>query len=372
MKFILAIDSFKGCLTSEEAERAVETGVMRHCKNNADIIKIPMSDGGDGMLEAFNSALKGRVVNVPVHDPIMRKIVAKYCISADGNTAIIEMARAAGLMLLSEDERTPMISTTYGVGEMIVDAVNHGCRNFIVGLGGSATNDCGIGMLKALGCRFYDNGGRLVKECSGRMLSRIFGIDTSDVNPLLKQCRFQIASDVNNPLYGIDGAAYVYAPQKGASADDVKMLDLGLEHFSNIVKDFVGKDFSMSKGAGAAGGLGFVMKAFLDAEIHSGTEMLLDIVKFDDMIQDADYVITGEGSADAQTLMGKLPYGILSHSKAHGVPVVLMAGKVSDRQLLIDAGFDKVICINQDGMTEEEAMKKDVAISRLGNAVCVL
>ena len=344
-KIVIAIDSFKGCLTSKEANQAAAEGVRKTCPD-AEIVQIPVSDGGEGFLEAFHTAIGGTLVEVPVRDPLMRRMTAQYLLNED--TAVIEMAKASGLTLLTKEERNPLVATTYGTGQLVADAVRKGAKHIIVGLGGSATSDAGTGMLQALIDTFAKNG------------------SWDDIREL-KQVRFTIASDVRNPLCGETGAAHVFAPQKGATHDDVLALDERAKKFAEVSAKHFGYDRSEMTGAGAAGGLGYAFLQYLDADCKPGIQLLLDAIRFDDIIKDADLIITGEGSADRQTLMGKLPMGILTHSA--GIPVCLIAGRISDREELLKAGFTPVKCINTDDTPIEEAMRKEVAMRNIADTV---
>ena len=345
--FILAIDSFKGCLTSRKANQAAAEGISKVAPD-AHVVQIPVSDGGEGWLEAFRSAIGGEVVQVNVYDPLMRPIVAEYLVKDD--TAVIEIAKASGLTLLSPEERDPMRATSYGTGQLIVEAVRRGCHHIIVGLGGSATSDCGIGMIRAIIDAFAKNG-------------------TWDDVQELDDVRFTIATDVTNPLCGENGAAYVFAPQKGATPDMVADLDARAKRFAEASASHFGYDRQNEAGAGAAGGLGYAFLQYMNTDCRSGIDLLLDAVHFDDLLAEADLVITGEGSADRQTLMGKLPYGVLQRAKPHQVPVHLIAGRVADRQALLDAGFARVDCINPPGITLEEAMKPTTAMKHISQTV---
>ena len=336
MKVIIAIDSFKGCLTSREANEAAAEGIRRTWPD-AEIMEVTVSDGGEGYMEAFRDAIGGRLEEITVRDPLMRPIKAKYLLQND--LAVIEIAQACGLSLLTKEERNPMVATSYGTGELVADAVSKGAKHIIVGLGGSATSDAGVGMLKALNDVLSDG--------------------TRNGIEALKDIRFTIASDVKNPLYGEKGAAHVFAPQKGATPEMVLRLDEQARAFAQRSARALGYDRSQMAGAGAAGGLGYAFLQYLDAESMSGIQLLLDTIRFKETVKDADLVITGEGSADRQTLMGKLPMGILEQS-GH-VPVFLIAGRISDRKELLDAGFARVECINPPGLSLEEAMRKEVA-----------
>ena len=346
-KIIVAIDSFKGCLTSAEANLAAAEGVLLS-RGDAQSIQIPVSDGGEGFLSAFQHALGGELVEIPVRDPLMRRITAKYLI--DGTTAVIEMAQASGLTLLLDEERNPMRTTSYGTGQLVVDAVRRGCKHIIVGLGGSATSDCGIGMIRAI----------IDSLAKGGSWDDISGLD--DV-------RFTIATDVTNPLCGPEGAAHVFAPQKGATPEMVQQLDSIAQHFADLSAKHFGFDRQNEPGAGAAGGLGYAFLQYMNAGCRSGIELLLEAVGFESLLQEASLVITGEGSADRQTLMGKLPFGILQSAKRHQVPVALIAGRIGDRQQLLDAGFAHVECINPPGLPLEEAMKPEVAQQNIKSTV---
>lgn len=343
-KVILAMDSFKGCMSSVEANRAAADGV-RSVWPGAEDLEVPVSDGGEGFLEAFRAAIGGELVTIPVKDPLLRNISARYLLN--GETAVVEIAEAIGLTLLSPEERNPMTASSYGVGQLVADAVKRGARHIIVGLGGSATSDAGKGMLKALTDAFG--------QCSLAVSA-----STAPAAPAIPlSIRFTIATDVDNPLYGENGAAQVFGPQKGATPEMVHFLDDAARQFADDSARQMGFDRSQMKGAGAAGGLGYAFMQYLDANRQPGIELLLATIGFDALARDADLIITGEGSADSQTLMGKLPMGILRHSA--GVPVCLLAGKVSDRQELLRAGFSHVECINPPGLSPEEAMKSDVA-----------
>lgn len=337
MKVVIAIDSFKGCLTSKEANEAAAEGI-RWAYPDAEIVEVPVSDGGEGYMEAFHAAIGGRLEEVTVRDPLMRPVMAKYLLHND--LAVIEIAQASGLTLLTNEERNPMVATSYGTGQLVADAVRKGAKHIIVGLGGSATSDAGIGMLRALIDTFAKHG-------------------SWDDIEALKDVTFTIASDVKNPLYGENGAAHVFSPQKGASQEMVLALDERARKFAEISAKHFGYDRSQMPGAGAAGGLGYAFLQYLNAESRSGIQLLLDTIRFKDLVADADLIITGEGSADRQTLMGKLPMGILEQSGR--VPVCLIAGRISDREDLLKAGFARVECINPPDLPLEEAMRKDVA-----------
>ena len=345
MKVIIAIDSFKGCLTSKEANGAASEGIRR-VYPDAEIVEVPVSDGGEGYMEAFHAAIGGRLVEVAVRDPLMRLVTAKYLLHDE--TAVIEIAQASGLTLLTNEERNPLVATSYGTGQLVADAIRKGSKHIIVGLGGSATSDAGIGMLRALINAFTKNG------------------QWDDIEEV-KDVVFVIASDVKNPLYGEKGAARVFAPQKGATPEMVRRLDERARKFAELSAKHFGYDCSQMAGAGAAGGLGYAFLQYLHAESKSGIQLLLDTIRFKELVKGADLIITGEGSADRQTLMGKLPMGILEQSG--GVPVFLIAGRISDREELLNAGFARVECINPPGISLEEAMRKEVALQNISQVL---
>ena len=362
-KIIVAIDSFKGCLTSVEANQAASEGIRQRMPE-AKVVQVPVSDGGEGWLEAFRAVIGGEIVEVNVKDPLMRPIVAQYLIQ--GDTAVIEIAKASGLTLLSSEERNPMIATSYGTGQLVVDAVRKGCKHIIVGLGGSATSDCGIGMLEAINnSQFTIN---YVESCHDSAIFEQAHIALA-APKFENDVRFTIATDVTNPLCGENGAAHVFAPQKGATPDQVIALDARAKHFAEASTKHLGRDCQNMPGAGAAGGLGYAFLQYMKAACRSGIDLLLDTIRFDDLLQDADLVITGEGSADCQTLMGKLPFGILQRAQKHNVPVMLITGRIADEQQLLDAGFSRVACINPPGIPLEIAMQPATAKENIRRAV---
>ena len=345
MKIIVAIDSFKGCLSSKEANQAAAEGI-RNSSPDAEVVQVPVSDGGEGFMEAFHAAIGGKLIEITVRDPLMRPVAAQYLLH--DKLAVIEIAQASGLTLLTREERNPMVATSYGTGQFVADAVRKGAERIIVGLGGSATSDAGIGMLRALIDAYSKHG-------------------TWDDIKELKNVHFTIASDVKNPLCGENGAAHVFAPQKGATPEMVFQLDERARKFAEVSAKHFGYDRSEQEGAGAAGGLGYAFLQYMNADCKPGIELLLDTIKFREMVNDADLVITGEGSADRQTLMGKLPMGILN--QAGRVPVCLIAGRISDKQELLNAGFAQVECINPEGISLEEAMRKEVATQNIIDTV---
>ncbi|WP_337020414.1 glycerate kinase [Oceanobacillus massiliensis] len=364
MKVLIAIDSFKGSISSSKGSEAISKGIME-IYPDADIIALPLADGGEGTTEALIHATKGRWVEKRVTGPLGENVTAKYGISGDGETAMIEIAAACGLPLIHRKELQPSKATTYGVGELINDAMSKGCRSFIIGLGGSATTDAGIGMLQALGYRFLNEKKEEV-GFGGGSLSEIQTIDIKQANNVLKECRFQVACDVKNFLYGIDGAAHVYGPQKGASEGDVRLLDKGLKHFADRVSEELNLDIHAIEGAGAAGGLGAAFAGFLQANLQSGIELVLKQVKLAKQIQDADFVITGEGRLDGQTSMGKAPLGVAQLADRYDIPVIALAGGINQEKFTLnDDGITSCFSIMNEPMTLEDAMDPETAFDNL-------
>ena len=364
MKIVISIDSLKGSLTSIEAGNAIKKGIL-NVDNNADIKVMPLADGGEGTVEALVEGMNGEEQTITVTGPINEKVDAKYGILKDTNTAIIEMAQASGLPLVPTELRNPLNTNTYGVGEIIKEAIQKGCRNFIVGIGGSATNDGGVGMLQALGYEFYDENNNLV-GLGGKVLNQIKSIKIDNRLKELDECSFKIACDVNNPLYGKNGAAYIYGPQKGASEEIVKELDKGLINFSEVVKRELNKDIAHIEGVGAAGGLGFAFLGFLNSKLESGIKIILDEINLEEAIKDADFVITGEGRLDNQTAMGKAPIGVAKLAKKYKAKVIAIAGCTTDDALKCnEEGIDAYFSIINSAMTIDEAMNKENAINNM-------
>lgn len=370
MRIIIASDSFKGSLTSQEVGEAAADGI-RQILPDAEIIILPVGDGGEGTAVALADALNADWINCEVSDPLGRKILAAYGIATkNGETsALIDMASASGVALLNESERDVMNTSSFGTGQLILDAARRGCRNFVIGIGGSATNDAGIGMLSALGICFY-NQNELILNPSGKSLNYITRIDASALNPDIKDSHFTIICDVNNPLFGPEGAACIFAPQKGASPEEVMILDNGLCNFAKTTEEFVGINYSQTPGAGAAGGLGFAFISFLNSELKSGTDTILDLIGFDKIIDGADLVITGEGKIDAQTLYGKLPSGVARRASAKGVPTIAIAGRTEDESLLLRSDlFRSILCVTPTGMPLSEAMRHSTARTNIATAL---
>ncbi len=366
-KIVIASDSFKGSLTSGEVAESIATAI-HEVLPACEVIKVPVADGGEGTVEALITALHGKSVDCIVHDPLMNLINATYSISDDGKTAIIEMASASGITLLPLEKHNPWLTTTYGTGELIKDALLKGCTNFLIGIGGSATNDAGTGMLQALGYVFYDFNHKQL-GLGGRILEQIGYIDASNALPQLQDVRFTIACDVSNPFSGKDGAACIFAPQKGADEQMVKKLDAGLKHFASIIKEQLSKDIDSIPGAGAAGGLGGAFLAFLPSTLKSGIQMVLDTIEFERIILGADLIFTGEGKLDDQTVKGKTPAGVLKVARRHNVPVIALGGNIQNADLLNDYGFQAVFPILPAPVSLEKAMEKKYAKENIRKTV---
>lgn len=376
-KIVIAIDSFKGCLSSAEAGEAAAEGVRAACPA-AEVVVLPVADGGEGIQDVLIAATDGRRITLRAHSPLMEMLETSYGISADGQTAFIEMASISGLPLVPEDRRNPMLTTTFGTGELIRDALDRGCRKFIIGIGGSATNDAGLGMLQALGFRFYDREGKDIGEdtalCGG-LLSEVYRIDGSLAHPALADSHFTVACDVRNPFCGPEGAAFAFAPQKGADEDMVARLDASMQHLAAVIHRHTGQDIVHVAGAGAAGGMGGGLLAFLGAVLRPGIELLLDALHFSEKIRHADLILTGEGKADRQTLMGKVPAGVLAEAMRQEIPVVLLAGSIEDAVALNRAGFLGLFSITPSPVSLREAMNPAYArdnLRRTAEQVCRL
>lgn len=361
MKAVIAIDSLKGSLSSMEAGYAIAEGIKRA---NADAITIvrPLADGGEGTVDALVDGMNGTAHTITVCDPLGRPILAKYGIIEASMTAILEMSAASGITLVTDEERNPLHTTTYGVGEMIKDAIEKGCREFIIGIGGSATNDGGIGMLQALGFGLLDKNGTPVPY-GAKGLKELSTITSEHALPQLKDCTFHIACDVTNPLCGEKGASAVYGPQKGATPEMVTDMDGWLAHFAELTHEQY--DASVSKdtpGTGAAGGLGFAFLAYLNGLLEPGIDLILSHTKLEHYIKDADVVVTGEGRLDFQTAMGKAPIGVAKLAKKYGKPVLAFAGSVTKEATECNKnGIDAFFPILRRICTLEEAMDSDNA-----------
>lgn len=359
MKIALAFDSFKGSLSSIEVAEAFEEG-FSSVINDCEILKFPIADGGEGTAEALVAALGGVMAECYVSDPLGRSIGARYGVIDNGATAVIEMAEASGLTLLTLQERNPLYTSTRGLGELILDALERGCRRILLGIGGSATNDAGMGMMQALGYRFFDSSGCELTGC-GAVLCDVASIDASQVHGAVSETEFIVACDVSNPFCGENGAAYVFAPQKGADEDMVKLLDSGLCHFAGCISECTGIDVIDMPGAGAAGGVGGALAAMFGARLMPGAQMVLDALCFDEKIVGCDCVFTGEGRVDAQTLMGKAPFAVLQRAMLSDIPVVAVGGMVEWCEELRRSSFKAIIPVVSDDTSLEEAMSPSVA-----------
>lgn len=359
MKVVVAIDSLKGSMTSMEAGRAIKEGILNVLPDTEVIVK-PLADGGEGTTEALVEGLGGELVYVDVHGPLETPVRAGYGMIRETKTAIMEMASAAGIIIVGKDKR-PLDATTYGVGEMIKDAIGKGCRNFIIGIGGSATNDGGIGMLTALGYEFLDAEGKAVGIGAGA-LKDVASVRADKALPELKECSFKIACDVTNPLCGTNGATYIYGPQKGVTEDMRDELDAAMASYAKVTKACIGTDYAEKEGAGAAGGLGFAFLSYLNADLQPGIDLVLDAVEMEKTMEGADLVFTGEGRLDYQTAMGKAPVGIAKLAKKHGAKVIALAGAVIEgAEKCNENGIDAFFPILRKIITLDEAMEPETA-----------
>ena len=355
MKVVIAIDSLKGSLSSMEAGMAIKDGILA-AKPDAEVIVKPLADGGEGTTDALIEGMNGERIDLTVTGPMHTPVDAYYGYLKDTNTAVMEMASAAGITLVPDSEKNPLLATSYGVGEMISDAIQRGCRNFIIGIGGSVTNDGGIGMLKALGVRFLDENGEDAGE-GGQALAKVARIDVSGMNPLLKECHIQVACDVNNPLCGENGSTYVYGPQKGVTEDMKKTLDEAMAHFARVTSETLENDYMNTPGAGAAGGLGYAFLAYTGAALTPGIELILDAVGLEEELSGADVVVTGEGRLDFQTAMGKAPVGVARLAKKYNAKVIAFAGSVTKEATACNKeGIDAFFPILRGVCTLAEAM----------------
>lgn len=355
MKVVIAIDSLKGSLSSMEAGTAIKDGILA-AKPDAEVIVKPLADGGEGTTDALIEGMNGERIDLTVTGPMHTPVDAYYGYLKDTNTAVMEMASAAGITLVPDSEKNPLLATSYGVGEMINDAIQRGCRNFIIGIGGSVTNDGGIGMLKALGVRFLDENGEDAGE-GGQALAKVARIDVSGMNPLLKECHIQVACDVNNPLCGENGSTYVYGPQKGVTEDMKKTLDEAMVHFARVTSETLENDYMNTPGAGAAGGLGYAFLAYTGAALTPGIELILDAVGLEEELSGADVVVTGEGRLDFQTAMGKAPVGVARLAKKYNAKVIAFAGSVTKEATACNnEGIDAFFPILRGVCTLAEAM----------------
>ncbi len=368
MKVVVAIDSFKGSLSSIEAGQAVKAGVLA-AHPDANVIIKPLADGGEGTTDAFIEGLGGQRIDLIVTGPMGSPVSCYYGYLEKDKTAIIEMASASGITLVPAHQKNPLTASTRGVGEMILHALEQGCRHFIIGIGGSATNDAGIGMLKALGYSFLDEQGLDVGE-GAQALGKVASIDAKNRHPLLDDCQFRIACDVTNPLCGENGATYIYGPQKGVTEAQKESLDQDMAHFADVTETTLNCAFKNYPGAGAAGGLGFAFLSYLHASLSPGVELILDAINLSDALNGADIVVTGEGQLDRQTAMGKAPVGVAKLAKAHGAKVLAFSGSVTKEAVACNqAGIDAFFPILRRIVTLEEAMDPSTARSNMTASV---
>jgi glycerate 2-kinase len=356
MKIVIAPDSFKESLTSLEAASAIERGFMEVFPD-AEFIKVPMADGGEGTVQSLVDATGGRIVAKQVTGPLGAPVQGFFGISGDGKTAIIEMAAASGLHLVPPDERNPLITTTRGTGELMVEALNYGVTHLILGIGGSATNDGGAGMVQALGGRLLDREGKELGP-GGGVLHQLAAIDLSGLDSRFYQVDIEVACDVDNPLTGPRGATAIFGPQKGATSEMVDFLDTNLAHYASVIEQQLGRSVTDIPGAGAAGGLGAGLLAFLPVRLRRGVEIVLEAVELEKHVKGASLVITGEGKIDGQTAYGKTPIGVAATAKMHGVPVLAIAGNVAeDSTAVYEHGIDCVFSIIPGVLTLDDAFE---------------
>ena len=373
MKIVIAPDSFKGSLTALQVAEAIEVG-LRRVFPDAAIEKVPMADGGEGTVQSLVDATDGEILTARVLDPLGNPIDAQYGVLGDGITAVIEMAAASGLTLVPLDKRDPRVTTTYGTGELIRAALAHGCRKLIIGIGGSATNDGGAGMAQALGAKLLAASGKQI-EPGGGSLATLNSIDLFELDPCIAETETVVACDVNNPLTGKQGASHIYGPQKGATPEMIEVLDANLAHFDKIVQRDLSKSVGNVPGAGAAGGLGAGLMAFLNASLKSGIEIVIEATELSKRFADADLVITGEGQINFQTVFGKTPVGVAKVAKTHNLPVIAIAGSIADNSDgVYDAGIDAMIDIVPEPMPLETAIENatpliETAAERAGRMV---
>lgn len=362
MKVVAAIDSFKGSMTSMEAGNAVKKGILA-AKPDAEVVVNPLADGGEGTVDALIEGLGAKKIPVTVTGPLGEKVSCYYGFLEETKSAVMEMASAAGITLVTKKD--PLRASTYGVGEMIADALKRGCKNFMIGIGGSATNDGGIGMLKALGFEFFDEDGNDVGE-GAAALAKIEVIQTENKNPLLSGAKFQIACDVKNPLCGKQGATYIFGSQKGVTEEQKSKVDEAMKHYADVTKESLGCDFADCEGAGAAGGLGYAFLSYLAGELIPGVKLILHATGLEEKMKNADVVVTGEGRLDAQTVMGKAPVGVAALAKKYNAKVIAFAGSVApEASVCNQAGIDAFFPIVRGVTTLEEAMKKENAMENI-------
>lgn len=364
MNIVISIDSLKGSLSSLEAGRAISEGIKAALPDSKTIIR-PLADGGEGTVEALTTGMDGKITKVNVSGPLGEIVSAQYGIIEKNKIAVIEMAEAAGLTLVAVESRNPLITTTFGVGEIICDAIKKGCRDFIIGIGGSATNDGGTGMLSALGYDFLDEDGNKIK-LGAIGLEKLKYINSDNVIPELSECKFQIACDVTNPLCGENGCSSIYGPQKGAKKGDIEKMDKWLENYAEITKSFNPEANMNMEGAGAAGGLGFAFLAYTNAVLKPGIDIVLEATELEEYIKESDIVVTGEGRLDSQTVMGKAPIGVAKLAKKYGKKVIALAGSVADdAKICNEHGIDAIFSIQRGPISLDDAMNRDIAYKNM-------
>ena len=370
MNIIIASDSFKGCLSSVEAGRAMAEGVALS-GSDADVEVLPVSDGGEGMLDAFAACAGADFYELQAHDPLMQRLTSRYAFSSETATAFVELAETAGLTLLQPTERHPMVTTTFGVGETLLAALRAGATRVILGLGGSATNDGGMGLATALGYRFLDGKGCELAPC-GKSLGQVMHIDDSRVSSAWHEVDWVAACDVQAPLCGPQGAVRVFASQKGATSSELEELEAGMQHYGEVLSDYCGQDVRQAPGAGAAGGVGAALKGLLHAQMQSGISLLLRTPRYVSAFNRADLILTGEGKMDGQTSMGKAAWGVLQEGIHRQVPVWAIAGCVEGRQELLQLGFARLAAATPDGMPLSKALQPAIARQNICQATCAL
>ena len=356
MKFLFASDSFKGTLSSEQIITLLDAAA-KNVFPDCETMGIPVADGGEGTIDAVISVLRGSIHEVDVHGPLMEEVVSRYGETGNG-AAVIEMAAASGLPMVPVDKRDPRVTTTYGTGELIKTALDRGCRDITIAIGGSATNDGGMGAMRALGIRFLDENGEALSGC-GNDLARVADIDISGLHSAVKDARFTIMCDVNNPLTGPDGATYTFGKQKGGSPEILDELEQGMIHYAALIREKMGTDVDQIPGSGAAGGLGAAFCVFLKAEMKSGIETVLDLIHFDELLEGVDLVITGEGRIDWQSAFGKVPSGIGNRCRKKGIPAIAIVGGMGDKaEMIFDHGIDSIITTINGAMGLDEALER--------------
>ena len=372
MKILIAPDSFKDCLSARGVAAALAKGI-RSILPDVDCMLIPMADGGEGTVESVTDATRGKRIALNVMDPLMRETGSFYGITGDGQTAVIEMAAASGIELLKVEERNPWITSTFGTGQLIKDALDRGVRKILLGIGGSATNDGGAGMAQALGVKFSGKT-EAVSVQGGGALAELEQVHMEDLDPRIRQTEILVACDVSNPLTGPQGASAVYGPQKGADEEMVQKLDRNLVHMAGLIREHLGKEISEIPGAGAAGGLGAGLMAFLDARLMKGFDMIAGVVGLEERIRGADLVITGEGRMDAQTRFGKTPFGVAQMAQKYGKPVIGVAGSLDeDADILYELGFDLLMPIQEKPGDLEYSLKNgQLLLERTGERMARL